>query len=293
MDYEVFGGVGEEEINQIASAFIETVQELSKKQVVIYSDLSNARDVFSKELADKYELWLAYYGNYERLYNTTTSWDNWIGVQYSDKGEVSGINGYVDRDLFKEEIFLNSNEEIPMPENPPTNIPNSDTMKYTVQKGDTLSEIANRYDISYLELARLNNIENPNLIYPGEVLTIPNIKVENGNEENATGSIYYTVKRGDTLSEIAAKYGVTVSHIVSQNNIQNPNLIYPGEVLRIKRNSGSDGINNTENNRTYIVKSGDTLYQIARRFGTTVSDIVSKNNIKNPNLIYPGEVINL
>ena len=242
MDYEVFGGVGKEEVNQIASAFIETVEELSGKQVVIYSDLSNARDMFSKELADKYELWLAYYGDYERLYNTNTSWDNWIGVQYSDKGEVAGINGYVDRDL---------------------------------------------------ELSRLNNIENPNLIYPGEILTIPNIKVENGNEENATGSIYYTVKRGDTLSEIAAKYGVTVSHIVSQNNIQNPNLIYPGEVLRIKRNSGSDRINNTENNRTYIVKSGDTLYQIARRFGTTVSDIVSKNNIKNPNLIYPGEVINL
>lgn len=289
MDYEVFGGVGRETINQIAEAFLETLENITNKEAIVYSNLSTARDIFDTNLASKYELWLAYYGDYTRLYNTETSWNNWIGVQYSDKGTVPGISGYVDMDIYKEKIFLNSTEEIPEVEIPVT--PEGETVKYTVQRGDTLSEIASRYNTTYLEIARLNNISNPNLIYPGQILTISSNYAVPGDEEGCTGSIYYTVKQGDTLSEIAVKYGVTVNHIVEQNNIRNPNLIYPGERLRIKRNCGSDGTSETV--ETYIVKRGDTLWDIARKYGTTVNNIVRKNNIKNPDLIYPGEVINL
>ena len=71
------------------------------------------------------------------------------------------------------------------------------------------------------------------MIMSGQILRIvTNTKVE-GNETMGTGSIIYTVKRGDTLSKIAVMYGVTVNQIVDLNNIQNPNLIYPGQVLWI------------------------------------------------------------
>lgn len=88
MDYEVFGGVGIEESNQIADIFLETVKRLTNKEVIVYSDLSNSIDRFSKEIANNYELWLAYYGDYNELNNIQSNWNNWIGVQYTDRGIV-------------------------------------------------------------------------------------------------------------------------------------------------------------------------------------------------------------
>lgn len=97
---------------------------------------------------------------------------------------------------------------------------------YTVKAGDTLSEIGAKYGINYMKIARDNNIANPNLIYPGQKLIID-------VEENEP--IKYTVKAGDTLSEIGAKYGVNYMKIARDNNIANPNLIYVGQVLTINK----------------------------------------------------------
>ena len=88
MDYEVLGGVGIEESNEIAEIFLETVKRLTNKEVIVYSDLSNSIDRFSREIADNYELWLAYYGNYNDLNDVQSNWNNWIGVQYTDRGIV-------------------------------------------------------------------------------------------------------------------------------------------------------------------------------------------------------------
>ena len=88
MDYETFGGVGKTRINEIARTFLETLQNLTNKPVIVYSNLSNAQNTFDRSLAEKYQLWLAYYGNYGRLTNVATSWNNWIGVQYTDRGIV-------------------------------------------------------------------------------------------------------------------------------------------------------------------------------------------------------------
>ena len=100
-----------------------------------------------------------------------------------------------------------------------------------------------------------------------------------------TGQTSYVVKPGDTLYKIASLYGVTVSAIVTANNITNPNLIYPNQVLVIPATTPS-----TSTVR-YVVQAGDTLYKIAARYGVTVSAIVTANNIANPNLIYPGQVL--
>ena len=97
---------------------------------------------------------------------------------------------------------------------------------YTVQAGDTLSGIASKYGTTYQELARINNIANPNVIYPGQVIKINGGKVEK----------IYTVKSGDTLSGIANKYGTTWQNIYNNNRDiigSNPNLIKPGQVLKI------------------------------------------------------------
>ncbi len=155
---------------------------------------------------------------------------------------------------------------------------------YTVQRGDTLSEIAARFGTTVNELVRLNNISNPNLIYPGQVLILR----ENGSVTPPSGAVTYTVQRNDNLTEIAARFGTTVAELVRLNNIANPNLIYPGQVLIIRESGGSTPPSGAV---TYTVQRNDNLTEIAARFGTTVAELVRLNNISNPNLIYPGQVL--
>lgn len=289
MDYEVFGGVSVEESNNIAQVFLETVKRLTNKEVIVYSDLSNARDRFNRNIADNYELWIAYYGDYNNLRYVETSWERWIGVQYTDRGYVPGIRGNVDRDLYTENIFLSDTSEIPNTDNPNDGI-NTETVSYTVQSGDTLSAIASRYGTTVQELVDINRLSNPNLIYPGETLRIATNSTTHGSETRGTGSIIYTVQRGNTLSQIAAAYGVSVAHIVELNDIQNPNLIYPGQKLRITESSNTN-LNPVIQNNFYTVQRGDTLSGIARRYGVSVQYLVNLNGIRNPNLIYPGQMI--
>ena len=95
---------------------------------------------------------------------------------------------------------------------------------YVVKAGDTLSAIAQKYSTTVSMLAKINHITNPNLIYTGESIVIsPSISKTS-----------YVVQYGDTLSEIALNFNTTVKNLVRLNSIQNPNLIYTGEVLRIK-----------------------------------------------------------
>lgn len=95
---------------------------------------------------------------------------------------------------------------------------------YIVKKGDTLSKIANQYGINYMDLAKYNNIANPNLILVGQKLKIP-------SKNNIQ---YYIVKKGDNLTKIANKYNTTVKQLVLWNNLVNPNIIVVGQKLRVK-----------------------------------------------------------
>lgn len=112
------------------------------------------------------------------------------------------------------------------------------------------------------------------------------------NEATPTKSpdaVRYTVKRGDTLWGIAKKFGVTVSAVVNANNIRNPNLIYVGEVFIIPHMTSAESSRYT----LYTVRRGDTLWGISKKFGTSINSIVALNGIKNPNLIYAGEVFKI
>lgn len=95
---------------------------------------------------------------------------------------------------------------------------------YTVKSGDTLSGIASKYGTTYQNLASINGISDPDKIYPGQ-----KIKISGGG-----GATYYTVKSGDTLSGIAKKYGTTYQNLAKINGIQNPNVIYPGQKIRVR-----------------------------------------------------------
>ena len=224
MDFEEFGNLSVDEINSISATFLETVQNLTSKETIIYSDAFNSKNTFNSSLANTYPIWVAEYGVNEPR---NGNWTEWTGFQYTNSGRISGISGNVDRDFFTDNIFLSDNTTIKIENNI---VPNVNENFIIVQAGDTLSGIAEKYNTSYTYLAQINNIENPNLIYVGEKINIPNSNI---NTVRDTSHILYIVKSGDTLSGISLKYDVSINTLVSLNDIQNPNLIYVGEILRI------------------------------------------------------------
>lgn len=109
----------------------------------------------------------------------------------------------------------------------------ADTL-YTVQNGDTLAAIARRFSSTVQILVQRNNIPNPDLIYSGQQLVIPEANSAPAPPPAPTdGQTRYTVQRGDTLAGIARRFSTTVLALVQANNIGNANLIYVGRVLVI------------------------------------------------------------
>ena len=284
MDFESVGNLSAEEINEIGLTFMQTVENLSGKEMVIYSDTSNASNIFGGGLTN-YPLWVAQYEVEEPTPNG--NWDSWVGWQYTDAGEISGINGYVDRDRFTDGILLNENSEVPLPDN--TNKPSAGgTTTITIQRGQTLSGIALEYNTTVQILVELNNIANPNLIYAGSTLIVPSGETPIDTDGNSTsGQTIYVVQRGDTLNKIATEFGTTARAIAVENNIRNINLIYVGQRLIIPTNRYD--LNHT----LYKIQWGDTLWSISRRYGVPIATIVRLNRIQNPNLIYAGSTIRI
>lgn len=137
-----------------------------------------------------------------------------VAQVYGSRVLLAGINSWINK----------SDVEIISVSSVPIQAPAVGT--YTVQSGDTLSNIAAKFGTSYQALASLNGISNPNLIYVGQVLRV------NGSASNS--SVYYTVRAGDNLSAIASRYGTSYQSIAALNGLSNPNLIYAGQTLKIK-----------------------------------------------------------
>lgn len=284
MDFESFGNLSVNQINEISKVFLETLQNATNKEVLIYSNSYTARTILSSDLAI-YPLWVANYGVSEPGGND--KWNTWVGWQYTSTGRVTGISGNVDRDKFTDGVLLSNTSPIPTPDSPstPEEPIENGTIIYTVKSGDTLSKIAREYGTTVNNIVSLNpSITNPNLIYPGEQFTI------SINNNTSSSSLVYTVVKGDTLSEIAVRYDTTVSKLVIDNNISNPNLIYPGQRLVIYKGNTTN-LGNECGKVLYTIKRGDTLSEIATRYDTTVNEIATLNNISNPNLIYAGNII--
>ena len=100
-----------------------------------------------------------------------------------------------------------------------------ETILYTVRPGNTLFGIAQFFGTTVGNILRYNNIQDANKIYIGQRLVIP--------VDDETPISTYIVRPGDTLWIIAQRYGTTVENLLALNNIQNPNAIYPGQILSI------------------------------------------------------------
>ncbi len=123
---------------------------------------------------------------------------------------------------------------------------------YTVRPGDTLSEIAARYHTSVARLVKVNRLPgNGNLIYAGEALKVPG--AGGSSSSGGSGGRSHLVVRGDTLSGIAARYGVSQTALASANGIGRNNIVMLGATLRIPRggSTSSSSSNNTFAGRTY------------------------------------------
>jgi LysM repeat protein/predicted chitinase len=152
------------------------------------------------------------------------------------------------------------------------------TTTYTIQSGDTLYSIAAQFGMSVSELQSLNDISNPDEIQVGQVLQV----YESSNLST------YIVQSGDNLTNIARRFGMTLSEIQLLNNISNPDELQVGQEIIVYDNTDS-GNGTSPDTTTYIVQSGDNLGSIAEQFGMTLSEIQSLNNISNPDQIQIGQ----
>ena len=98
--------------------------------------------------------------------------------------------------------------------------------------------------------------------------------------------VLYTVVEGNTLWGIANFFGTTVEEIINLNDLTEPELIYPGQKLRIP-------VEEVRPPKFYFVRPKDTMYAIASRYGLDVNELVAINNIEDPDTIYPGQRIQL
>jgi LysM repeat protein len=168
------------------------------------------------------------------------------------------------------------------------NSPASNPTVHIVQWGENLTGIARRYGTTIQAIVQANSLANPNRIYAGQRLLIPGA----WTPPPASGCTTYVVQRGDTLTAIAYRYGVSVSDIVRANNLVNPNRIYAGQRLVIPCGPVTPPVP-PSTGTYYTVQRGDTLAKIAMRYGVSVWSIVQANNLANPNVIYPGQRLHI
>ncbi len=234
LDLEVTDGIAKDKIISRAKIWLDEVEQAFGRRPMIYSGVSFLETSFSElgggppAWVKDYPFWLGWYPN---QYSPGMSplmprgWFKWTFWQYSDKGNLNGINTKVNLDLFNgtlEELYKFAGAQIPE-QTPKTHV---------VAAGDSFESIANKYGVTVRELVGAN----PQLLKIGDKLTIPvavAIPAENGGEPSPTPKRTYTVVRGDTLYTIAIKFGTTVAALAAANNIANPNLIQVGQVLVI------------------------------------------------------------
>ena len=149
---------------------------------------------------------------------------------------------------------------------------------YTVQKGDSLYSIAQRFNTTVAKLKELNNLTSNNLSI-GQVLIVSEAT---GPEKPSEDYILYTVKKGDSLWNIAREYETTVDAIIQLNNLGTTALSV-GQTLKIP--------NKTQSSLTYTVQKGDSLWKIANNFGVSVDSIIQANNLSGTNLSIGQQLI--
>ncbi|MFT8669589.1 MAG: LysM peptidoglycan-binding domain-containing protein, partial [Liquorilactobacillus hordei] len=183
----------------------------------------------------------------------------------------------------------------------------SSASTYTVRSGDSLWAVANKYGISVANLKSWNNLSS-NTIYIGQSLKVSNSASQSSNSSSSSStssssqlssgtSSTYTVKSGDSLWAVANKYGLTVTKLKELNSL-NTNTIYIGQTLKVSSKATATSSTTNSNSssatsstkKTYTVKSGDSLWQIAVKYNTTVTQLKSTNHLSS-DTIYVGQAL--
>ena len=163
---------------------------------------------------------------------------------------------------------------------------------HVVQRGETLSQIAQRYGTTVSALMQANGLGNANFIWWGQRLRIPGSYSAPSPSTPSTTQGYHIVQRGETLSQIARRYGTTVSALMQANGLGNANFIWWGQRLRIPGSaspSPAPAPAPAPAAGTHVVQRGETLARIAQRYGTTVNALVWANGLPNANRITVGQ----
>lgn len=179
------------------------------------------------------------------------------------------------------------------------------TTTHTVQAGETLQKIGDRYGVDWRILADFNGIANPNRIYVGQELAVPSaaqITALPTPAPTATPFVpqtrmaprIYVARTGDTLVSIAQRYAVPLDALREINGIRGEFLLYRGDILLIPPGNIADaGVVATPaaGERQHVVRPGETLGAIAALYGRDMWDIAAANGILNPNLVYVSQVL--
>ncbi|MGE7601560.1 LysM peptidoglycan-binding domain-containing protein [Peribacillus sp. NPDC097675] len=171
------------------------------------------------------------------------------------------------------------------------------TKKHVVKLGDTLSDIAKKYNLSLTSLMKMNpSISNSDRIRIGQSIIVSGIATTANTPATTSSSTgTYKVKSGDNLSNIAKTHKTTVKALLSLNpSIKNANALQIGQSIKIsgKATTASTTTTTSSSTSTYIIKSGDNLSTIAKKYKTTVTALLSLNpSIKNVNALQIGKSI--
>ena len=179
---------------------------------------------------------------------------------------------------------------------------------HIVKRGESLAVIAKKYKVNVDDLIKANNLKKPYIIRPGQKLKIPerriSKKLKPSDKSLKNCKIIHKVKKGETLIKIAKKYHVWVRDLRKINNLKNDTL-RAGQLLCIKKGkptAKSNAVKKQKNKekvkyktvvekKTIIhkVKKGESLALIARKYKTSVKEIVKANKLKKPYIIRPGQ----
>ena len=224
LEFDSFSGLGLQEINAIALAFLETVDYASGVTPMLLTDAESAQLLWAASVAPRFPLWIiAETAGGPQVDHSP--WPGWTAWQYDGGGSVPGFPGPVPLSQFTVNARAEPEDDCGSPE-PPTG---TKLICVTVVYGDTLTGIARMFGTTVNEIVRMNRIANPNRIYPGNRLVL-RVPADTPVEACKT----YTVVRGDTLSGIADRLGISQQELIRLNGIRNPNLIYPGQVLKLE-----------------------------------------------------------
>lgn len=204
----------------------------------IYANLDWLNNKINSSKLDRFDKWVAQWA-------TKCTYAKDFGMwQYTSDGKVNGIDGRVDMNycykdyptiIKKTENEQKKTEKETKKEN--VKIVDNNVDKYTTYKiksGDTLSGIAAKYNTTYQNLAKINNIADPDKIQAGDTIKVP--KTTTKTTTTKTEYTTYKIKSGDTLSGIATKYNTTVDKLVKINNIKDENKIYAGDTIKVPKN---------------------------------------------------------